>query len=81
MENNKNKKPVKFQGDMLNYCDFIQVFVFTSYHHLKDKQQIVKQIELVMHSVTVPFKSALLNGTVAECITSSILLYNISTIP
>ena len=35
MENNKNKKSVKFQGDMLNYCDFIQVFVFTSYHHLK----------------------------------------------
>ena len=34
MENNKNKKSVKFQGDMLNYCDFIQVFVFTSYHHL-----------------------------------------------
>ena len=22
---------------MLNYCDFIQVFVFTSYHHLKVK--------------------------------------------
>ena len=37
MENNKNKKSVKFQGDMLNYCDFIQVFVFTSYHHLKVK--------------------------------------------
>ena len=35
MENNKNKKSVKFPGDMLNYCDFIQVFVFTSYHHLK----------------------------------------------
>ena len=35
MENNKNKKSMKFQGDMLNYCDFIQVFVFTSYHHLK----------------------------------------------
>ena len=27
MENNKNKKSVKFQGDMLNFCDFIQVFV------------------------------------------------------
>ena len=25
MENNKNKKSVKFQGDMLNFCDFIQV--------------------------------------------------------
>ena len=36
MENNKNKKSVKFQGDMLNFCDFIQVFVFTRNHHLKD---------------------------------------------
>ena len=35
MENNKNKKSVKFQGDMLNFCDFIQVFVFTTNHHLK----------------------------------------------
>ena len=35
MENNKNKKSVKFQGDVLNFCDFIQVFVFTTYHHLK----------------------------------------------
>ena len=36
MENNKNKKSVKFQGDMLNFCDFIQVFVFTRNHHLKE---------------------------------------------
>ena len=35
MENNKNKRSVKFQGDMLNFCDFIQVFVFTKNHHLK----------------------------------------------
>ena len=34
VENNKNKKSVKFQGDMLNFCDFIQVFVFTRNHHL-----------------------------------------------
>ena len=34
MENNKNKKSVKFQGDMLNFCVFIQVFVFTRNHHL-----------------------------------------------
>ena len=34
MENNKNKKSVKFQGDTLNFCDFIQVFVFTPNHHL-----------------------------------------------
>ena len=36
VENNKNKKSVKFQGDMLNFCDFIQVFVFTRNHHLKN---------------------------------------------
>ena len=35
MENNKNKKSVKFQGDMLIFCDFIQVYVFTTNHHLK----------------------------------------------
>ena len=35
MENNKNKKSVKFSVDMLNFCDFIQVFVFTRNHHLK----------------------------------------------
>ena len=34
VENNKNKKSVKFQGDMLNFCDFIQVFVFTTNRHL-----------------------------------------------
>ena len=26
VENNKNKKTDKFQGDMLNFCNFIQVF-------------------------------------------------------
>ena len=31
----KIKKSVKFQGDTLNFCDFIQVFVFTTNHHLK----------------------------------------------
>ena len=36
MEDKKNKKSVKFQGDMLNFCDFIQVFVFTPNHHLNE---------------------------------------------
>ena len=39
MENNNNKKSVKFQGDMLNFCDFIQVFVFTRNHHLNIRKQ------------------------------------------
>ena len=35
VENNKTKKSVKFRGDMLFFCDFIQVYVFTTNHHLK----------------------------------------------
>ena len=45
MENNKNKKSVKFQGDTLIFYDFIQVFVFTSNHHLnedKNSRKITK---------------------------------------
>ena len=42
MENNKNKKSVKFQGDMLNFCDFIQVFVFTRNHHLNGSSDMSK---------------------------------------
>ena len=41
MENNKIKKSVKFQGDMLNFCDFIQVFVFTRNHHLNCQKKPV----------------------------------------
>ena len=44
MENNKNKKSVKFQGDMLNFCDFIQVFVFTRNHHLNLIKSSVNQV-------------------------------------
>ena len=40
VENNKNKKSVKFQGDMLNFYDFIQVFVFTTNHHLKGERDV-----------------------------------------
>ena len=48
MENNKNKKSVKFQGDMLNFCDFIQVFVFTRNHHLTLLQsESAKNIKLI----------------------------------
>ena len=34
VENNKKKKSVKFQGDKLNFCNLIQVYVFTTNHHL-----------------------------------------------
>ena len=46
MENNKNKKSVKFQGDMLNFCDFIQVFVLTPNHHLNILRICVVQFEV-----------------------------------
>ena len=37
VENNKNKKFVKFQGDMLNFCDFIQVLYLPQITTLTDK--------------------------------------------
>ena len=50
MENNKNKKSVKFQGDMLNFCLFIQVFVFTTNHYLKNlgMSGAAKELNLVL---------------------------------
>ena len=62
MENNKNKKSVKFQGDMLNYCDFIQVFVFTSYHHLKQKCPLANSLPKLLKG------SAILNKMAARAI-------------
>ena len=50
MENNKNKKSVKFQGDMLNFCDFIQVFVFTPNHHLN---ALINQNGSMYRTVTI----------------------------
>ena len=47
MENNKNKKSVKFQGDILIFCDFIQVFVFTRNHHL-NKEDFNKVLTVLM---------------------------------
>ena len=57
MENNKNKKSVKFQGDMLNFCDFIQVFVFTPNHHLKKHMQkfCMVKIFVVVFEVLVTY--------------------------
>ena len=40
VENNKNKMSIKFQGDMLNFCDFILVYVFTTNHHLNKSLEI-----------------------------------------
>ena len=35
VENNENKKSVKFQVETLNCCEFIQVFVFIANHYRK----------------------------------------------
>ena len=35
---------------MLNFCDFIQVFVFTRNHHLKEPYLIQKSKQLIEHS-------------------------------
>ena len=51
MENNKNKKSVKFQGDMLNFCDFIQVFVFTRNHHLNFSNMPIFFVEKNVRSI------------------------------
>ena len=57
VENNKSKKSTKFQGDMLIFCDFIQVFIFTTNHHLNHvfaKQTASKMFDLVFTKQTVP---------------------------
>ena len=53
MENNKNKKSVKFQGDMLNFCDFIQVFVFTRNHHLNQTHQTGLWLNISIREATL----------------------------
>ena len=35
VENNKNKKSANFQGDTIILYGFIQIFVYTTNHHLK----------------------------------------------
>ena len=51
VENNKNKKSVKFQGDTLIFCDFIQVFVFTTNHHLNKRSQYLLFYSYVFLSI------------------------------
>ena len=38
---------MKFQGDILNFCDFIQVFVFTTNHHLKITPSIMHDLPVI----------------------------------
>ena len=68
MENNKNKKSVKFQGDVLNFCDFIQVFVFTRNHHLKLLRRLQRVQDIALHKnivLTVINTPALINALVS----------------
>ena len=59
MENNKNKKSVKFQGDMLNFCDFIQVFVFTTDHHLNEMDFRPAYIHVHTHLLCIRIQNVL----------------------
>ena len=62
MQNNKNKKSVKFQGDMLNFCDFIQVFVFTTNHHLKSQNDTDSYSELSYNEYKViDYRTCIIN--------------------
>ena len=45
VENNINNKYVKFQVDLLNFCDFIQVFVFTTNHHLNGPLRVYRPVQ------------------------------------
>ena len=57
MENNKNKKSVKFQGDMLNFYDFIQVFVFTRNHHLNTCNRLLSSKTGMNHKTVVDYNT------------------------
>ena len=70
MENNINKKSVKFQGDMLNFYDFIQVFVFTTNHHLNG---IILHLIAVSHTrgylyIYIDIVASILTKTHGLCI-------------
>ena len=55
MENNKNKKSVKFQKDILNFCEFIQVYVFTTNLHLNlgsDRSRIKELSGVSIHGIS-----------------------------
>ena len=71
MENNKNKKSVKFQGDMLNFCDFIQVFVFTRNHHLKLSKFAFSAVGLLVGSLPITVSRAFLCSPCRELVQTS----------
>ena len=75
MENNKNKKTVKFQGDTLIFCDFIQVFVFTRNHHLKP-ELFLSQINLYTFSDTFFLERVLHINLINLCDIRNILDFN-----
>ena len=50
MENNKNKKSVKFQGDMLNFCDFIQFLYLPEITTLKRETKTAADDILIFYS-------------------------------
>ena len=45
VENNKNKKSIKFQGDLLIFCDFIRIFVFTTQPSIDNYPEATQTIQ------------------------------------
>ena len=72
--NNKNKKSVKFQGDMLNFCDIIQVYVFTTNHHLNTKILLKPGMPLQLNGYCKLLFSECPTGVFYGCIFSRLML-------
>ena len=69
VENIKTKKSLKFQGDMLKICEFIQVYVFTTSHHLKITKYLGLDIIIKLKLTTIFDRCAILN--VLNCLTKN----------
>ena len=45
---------VNFQGVILNFCDFIQVFVFTTNHHLNRRKRGPQRMDSILIGAIQP---------------------------
>ena len=67
MENNKNKKSVKFQGDMFNFCDFIQFLYLPEIITLNhDRPNLRQPGKGVSHQPPVLLLSKVKDGTIIQ---------------
>ena len=56
---------MKFQGDILNFGDFIQVFVFTTKHHLN--ALVVEKVTFLRRQVPLVFTAVTSKNDVILC--------------